>query len=531
MSDPAQSNANACAAPCESDSVSGGPSPSRRAVAARAAVLAAIALAAAIPTVGDWCSLSPDSFAYLDTARTLVETGRYPDHYLIRPPGFPTLIAPLLALGDLPALPLRALFMLSWAVTSVLTYLLYRRELGELPAWFAALLVATSAVLLRQTTVVLSEPLYLPLSIGTLLVLNRWWRRPPVKAFPVVLAGMLAAATLLTRSAGMALAILMLVAVIRPNASAGQLRKRIAISALFAVFAFGPYILWQCRQHGYVAEAGYYRQWTVPREAEGTSATGLALQIERLGKFAPLQLDAIKAATVPQNVAWRVFNPPLDSPTSWLVGGFFILAAVVRLLRARSPADAYVLLTLGMLAFWPWNEGVRLVTPLIPLFSGYLIWAGLAWWRRPGRWRFERPLLAACLLLLLLAQVGELRLTQVRTDNDRDKAARRQDAMHRLAAWLGRNTPPQTRWTGISEDGHPAKTSLLGAAYFSRRPVKTLDVRDTDAYEAPSSDDQWVFVQDTVTSLPLIARSYTPTATLDGFTILWKQTTNSSPSP
>ncbi|MFH1420189.1 MAG: glycosyltransferase family 39 protein [Planctomycetota bacterium] len=531
MSDPAQSNANARAAPWESGSVSGGPSPSRRAVVARAAVLVAIVLAAAIPTLGRWCSLSPDSFAYLDTARTLVETGRYPDHHLIRPPGFPTLIAPLLTLGDLPALPLRTLFMLSWAVTSVLTYLLYRRELGELPAWLAGLLVATSAVLLKQTTVVLSEPIYLPLSIGTLLVLNRWWRRPPVKAYTVALAGILAAATLLTRSAGTVLAILLLAAVIRPNARAGQLRQRIAISVLFAAFAFGPYLLWQWRQHAYAAGSDYYRQWTIAREAEDTDATGLALQIERFCKFGPLQLDAIKAATVPQHIAWRVFNPPFDSVTSWLVGGFFILAAIVRLLRARSPADAYVLLTLGMLAFWPWNEGVRLVTPLMPLFSGYLIWVGLAWWRRPGRWRFERPLLAACLLLLLLAQVGELRLTQVRADLDRDKAARRLDAMHRLAEWLDRNTPPQTRWTGISEDGHPAKTSLLGAAYFSRRPVRTLDVRDTDAYEAPTSDDRWVFLQDAITRRPLTARGYAPAATLDGFTILMKQPPKSSPSP
>ncbi len=502
-----------------------------RTLAMPAALLAAIVLLAAIPTFGDWCSLAPDSFAYLDTARTLVETGGYPDHYLIRPPGFATLITPFLALGELPALPLRALLVLSWTLSSILTYLLFRREFGRLPALLPALLVATSAVLLRQTMVLLSEPIYLPLSIGSLIVLNRWWRRPPAKAIPVILAGILAAATLLTRSTGMALAILMLVALIRPGPSAGQLRKRIAITALFALVAFGPYFLWQCRQHQYPAEGGYYHQWTIAREAENTNATGLALQLERFRKFGPLQLDAIKAATVPQNIAWRIFSPPFATLTSWLVGGFFILAAGVRLLRGRSPTEAYVLLTLLMLAFWPWTEGVRLVTPLIPLFSGYLVWIGLSWWNRRGRWRCERPLLAACLLLLLLAQVGELGITQTRSDSVRAKAARRQEAMHRLAAWLDQNTPPRTQWIGISEDGHPAKTTLLGAAYFSRRPVKTLDVRNTESYKATSSNNHWVVVQNTITNHPLITCGYTPAASLNGFTIMRKSPADRGAAP
>jgi hypothetical protein len=231
--------------------------------------------------------------------------------------------------------------------------------------------------------------------------------------------------------------------------------------------------------------------WRTAREAEGTNATGLTLQVERFTKYAPLRLEGIKETLIPrEGRAWRLYNPPLNGPSTWLVGGLLLAASLLRLIRLRSPTDAYVLLTFLMLALWPWDEGVRLVSPLMPLFAGVAAWTAMSAWRRSGTSRRWKTCVAAAVLAILALQFAELPLTYARQSVWRDKSRKRLADTREIADWLETHTTADTKWLGITPDGSPSKNLMLGAAYLSRRPVHTIDTREaTDWNALPAISD------------------------------------------
>ena len=425
--------------------------------------------------LGSWCVLTPDSITYLTTARTLIETGHYPTVHLMRPPGFPTLIAPLLAVGDTPFLPLRIGLSLCWAVTSLLTYLLFRRGLGDRLAWIAGLLVALNTVLLMQSTVVLSEMLFLPLSLGVLLVTAGWGRGSAGGWMAIFLAGLLAAAAIMVRSVGVVLLVAPVILLVI-DGSRRPLR-RLARAALFVASASIPLLVWQVRQSAFPTGDSYGRTWTTAREAEHTDASGLALQFERLGRFGPMRLEEIKEAILPSRLAWRAFQPPFDGVTTLLVGGFFLAISLVRIIRELSPTDVYFLLFLLLLSLWPWDEGVRLVVPLIPLLIGNALWAARRWWRRVGVRRWERRMLGVAFALFIMVQAGEMRLAQSRIPGRRAKAMRRIGEMRELAARIREKLPAGAGLMCVTPNENNSKTILAGASYLARTPIRrSLDV-------------------------------------------------------
>ena len=425
--------------------------------------------------LGPWCRLTPDSITYLTTARALFETGHYPAVHLMPPPGFPTVIAPLMAFGDTPFLALRIGLSLCWAATSVLTYLLCRRQMGERVAWLAGLLVALNTVLLMQTTVVLSEMLFLPLSLGVLLATARWGPGSASRWVEITLSGLLAAAAIMVRSIGVVL-LAAPVAMLLLDGSRRPLR-RVARAAVFLVFASAPLVAWQVRQSAYPAGEGYGHMWTTAREAEHTGSSGLALQFERLGRFAPMRLAAIKAAVLPGRLGWRAFQRPFDWSTTWLVGGFFVAMSLLRIVRERSPADVYFLLFLLLLSLWPWDEGVRLVVPLIPLLIGNALWAAQRMWRRLDARQWGRRVLGGAFALLILAQVVEMGLAQGRMPDHRDKAVGRMDVMRGLALRIREDLPAGAGLMCITPNENNSKMLLVGAAYLARMPIRrSLDI-------------------------------------------------------
>jgi len=438
--------------------------------------LALVTSLVCLAALGDWCNLTPDSTAYLTTARTLREMGHYPATFMMRPPGFATLIAPLLTWGDAPFLVLRIVFSICWAASGSLTYLLYRRALGERLAWIAGLLVALNTVLLFQTTVVLSEIVFLPLCLIVLLITCRWGRGSACGWAAIVVGGGLAATAIMVRSVGLTLLPVPVLLLLTDRSR--RLWLRLLRAALFAACALAPTAAWQVRQSAYPARPGYGHTWTTPREAEHTSATGPALQFERLARYGPLRLAAIKAAVLPSRLTWRAFRPPFDRPTTWLIGGFFVAIALIRVLKDHDPIEAFLLLYLLVLALWPWDEGVRLVVPLVPLLIGDLLWAGQKWWRRRGVSTWERALLGGALALLIVAQGSEMALAQSRMKDHRKKAIARFGEMRDLSVRLEGRLPPCSVLMGITPDGDNSKTILAGAAYLARLPVgDSLDVR------------------------------------------------------
>ncbi len=480
----------------------------RARTAAAAAGLVIVAALLSYPALGDWFRLSPDSFQYLTNARTLAETGRFPPERLMAPPGFPAVLAPFLMLGDTPFLPMRALFSGCLALAGVLTYLLHRCGLGHRLAWVAGLLVVSHPALLNLSTRLLSESVYLAVLTASLVLLDTWWRRP-VRRWPVVvLGGLLTAAIILLRSMGCVLWPVMAATLVRHRCVPRS--KRAMWLGLFVICSLGPAAAWHVRQSGYPPGLRYAQTWTAARPWEGTDATGLALQIERFVELVPVRLAAFKEVAFSKELAWRSFRPPLDTPTTWLIGGFFVVVVTVRCVRHRCPVAVFALLTLLLLSLWPGrDEGARFLAPLIPIFVGYPLWVGRVWWQRLRSRTLQKTALILALSLLLVAQAGGVGIIHARRPAVRAKAMRRLAAMADLAAWHEANTPKGTRWLGVTPDRHNGKVLLLGAAYLSRRPLDTVDVLEGQPFELRSTDAPCVLLHETLFDSQVDHRGYT----------------------
>ncbi len=375
-----------------------------------------------------------------------------------------------MAFGDAPFLAVRILHALCWFASTVLTWRLFRDELGPIAAATAAVLVATSSAMLTQTTVLLSEMAFIPLVLICLVLAERWGRPGRLHLLEPVLGGALAAAAILVRAMGLALAPVMLISLLRRPGE--TLRSRAARATLFALSFLAPILGWNLRQSLYPSGYNYASIWTRPRSAEHTATTGAALQLERLKTFGPIRLADIKAGMFPSHLGWRAFHDTPGMIATFAVGGFFVLVGLVRLLVVRSPIDGWALATLFMLALWPWEEGMRLIAPMIPLFCGYLAWTGhFLFQKTRGRaWATGGLVLATCAVLAV--QLVELRLTGLGLARQSAKARDRLAAMHRLADWQVASLPSDAAIACVTPPKHNAKMILAGGSYFARRVVR-----------------------------------------------------------
>jgi hypothetical protein len=213
---------------------------------------------------------------------------------------------------------------------------------------------------------------------------------------------------------------------------------------------------------------------------------------------------------LPKDFAWRAFNPPFDKPLTWLIGGCFVAVVAVRFFKYRHAVDAYVLLTLLMLSLWPWDEGVRLVAPLIPILVAYPLWCGLRWSRNAGPRKWVRPALISAMLLWLLLQAAGMAVAQSRLAGLETKARSRVAVMAFLAAWHDDHTLPGASWIGVTPKGDDSKVLLLGAAYLARRPMTSIDVLDLADYQLDLPAGSWAFVHDSLSELTQAKWGYVP---------------------
>lgn len=194
---------------------------------------------------------SPDSWNYFATARNLLAgegfTRYTGEPFVLWPPLFPLLIAALLGLGDLAGQhlhlldALRVANALTVAATVMITAILLRRLLR--PAWLAAL--ATLAVALGYPVIYVasfawSEPLFILLCLGFLVMLDRARQTPAMR--PVLVAAVLAALASLQRYTG---AVLIAVGGIWLVLGQGvPLGARLRRAFAFATIAVLPLALW-----------------------------------------------------------------------------------------------------------------------------------------------------------------------------------------------------------------------------------------------------------------------------------------------
>ena len=458
--------------------------------------LAVVASAVALSTWGNWSVLSPDSFTYLTAARSIYQTGALPAERLIAPPGFPVILAPLFALCEMPLGAFRIAAAACFAATVVLTWMLFRTELGKYGAPVAALLVATSGPLIAQSATLQSEIAFTPIALGCLLLAGKWRTHKPVSHLDAILGGLMAAIATFVRSAGIVLAPVMFLACMTNR---GSTRKAKLVATMLVVAGFvSPQAAWSLRQNSYPAGYGYGTIWTTPRTIEQTDATGINLQARRLTVFGPRRLADLTQAIVPNHLGWRFISGPHASTARWILGGGLIILAMVRLVRVRSPIDLFFLLTVGMLALWPWNEGVRLVTPLIPILSGYVCWLFLLALQRASNQSSLTIGCAAIGTVCLAGQLIEFPYTLASLTDRAPRAIARVGQMEQLAEWQQQYLPDGARVLSVTPPGDNAKLVLIGACYLSRRPI--AEFIESDANSIPNgvtgNEPAFAFVDD-----------------------------------
>jgi hypothetical protein len=333
---------------------------------------------------------------------------------------------------------------------------------------------------------------------------------------------LLAGAAIMVRAAGLVLVPVMAMALFRQGGRSTA--RRIGAAVVFGALAILPSVAWQARAGANHERPGYLHAWTHARGGEHTDATGLALQVERLAKYGPAHLHAVKQLLLPEELFWRAYQAPFDLPTTWLIGGGIVLIALVRLVKYGCPMDAYVLGLMLMVSLWPWDEGVRFAAPLLPIVAAYPLWLGRAIWRHRVAGRGLRFGLAAALLLLLAAELGGLGVAQARMPAQRRKAEQRLAAMRELAGWHAANTAPGAKWLGVTPNGDTSKVLLVGAAYLARRPVETMDVNPGETMRPAPGAASCILVHKNLTDSAVAPEGFVAAANVGDF-VVWRLAT------
>lgn len=481
----------------------------------RMLVIVGLALAVLVPmgacamVFGPWIEWTPDGFHYLALARSLAETGAFPAERITTPPGFPLLLAPLMSSGDFPIAGIRVLLAGGFISTCVLTFLLYRRLIGE--GWAIAAAVATglSATLLAQSTTLLSESIYLPMSLLALLILTRWSKTGPTGFSDLAWGGIAVAGAWAVRTTG-----LLLVPVAAWTAfrgGEGPFARRLGRALLVTLIATAPVIAWEMRQTAYAPKHGYLDSLLRPRSALGEAreivgptqspdapkvdASPLqsiwSMQVERLKQFGPQRMNDIAAAIIPPHVGWRLLSGDWSLPAACLISVAILVAALHGLFRHRRPADAYLILYIALLAVWPWKEGPRLMMPLVPICIGYAACAGRRMWETRGALARPGRVVSIGAAVCALAIMGwEEKLTVSSLNKRISVSQARMLDMQILGDWLEGQIKPDQHVQGLAPTGSAAKLTLLGGRYLSRRDVRVDDSTVGDMV-AQAPDAAW----------------------------------------
>jgi hypothetical protein len=349
------------------------------------------------------------------------------------PPGFPTTIAAPLALGFSPVQAGRLIVALSAFASAALLVLLVDAAAGRTAAVAAAAGAAVTPALVTVHLSVLSEPLFLALMLATML--GCLSRRPAA-------AGLGAAAAVMVRYAGLALAAAAVIWFVRQPGSWRRRLRQAAVAGLPSAVLLGAWVAHASREAGPTS----IRQLGVYGSLSRTIAEGFSTVSDWL---APGSIDtgwrgvavAATALVIAAVVAgaWRAFQrAPVDGrapQTVALVGLVGILYLAV-LVASRVAADPSI----------PFDD--RLLSPLILLAEIALVVAGAVWWQRTtGRWARTGVAVAAMVWLAASALESGSRVAAALSDGD--DFASSDWRFSPTVAWVrahARATPLYTNW-------------------------------------------------------------------------------------
>ena len=415
------------------------------AVVLAACVFHLIALSGDHSWYDDWAQ-------YVGHARNIVEGRTYADTGYIYnpqraieapasyPPGFPLVLAPIYAVfgADLVAMKVEQVGLLALALVLVGALLAPRLR----TRWIVAIvaLMALSPIVQAQTNAVLSDLLFLALTMLALLLIDRRpaggtrLDRSALGGAPVGLVIFLATAT---RTIGIALAVTLVALDLLAS-------RRLAGSTVVAVVTFGALVALQTIVVG--AGGGYL----------DTPPTPAALASNALGY--PADLDAM----------WGT------APIAALVGALGVFGYVVQLRRLRRAGRAptvleifpvpYLLLVLAYPAF----QGSRYLLPIVPL----LLWFTLIGVATAARRLRAPPALAGATLVVLVAVSCGVRYAQAGFEWP---ASIRSRASSELLRFVSERTPSSS----VIVSDRP-------------RAIALLTGRPGSVYAAPSGTDELV---------------------------------------
>jgi len=305
-----------------------------------------------------------DNAGYISLAHGLLTTGSYTDVFdpeglphTKYPPVFPGILAVLIGFGARSWVALKLTAVVSTITAVGLTYLLAARSLGAVAGLAVALVFALSSAVVYYSHWILSDPVFMALTLAGLLALRRA-DEDGARGVWLVVGVAAAGMAFFTRSAGLPLVLALL----------GWLAFRRRWGALGTASALVglPMLLWWLRGRAPgVAQYGA-EFWMVDPYQPALGSVGVLGLIPRLAANA--------GAYVLNHGPAGVFGAdgPFLAPLG-IVLGLAALAGWGLLVRERlGPVEIFLPLYTGLILLWPevWS-GDRFALPLYPLVFLY----------------------------------------------------------------------------------------------------------------------------------------------------------------
>jgi len=404
-----------------------------------------------------------DASMYIETTRSLLRGEGYSylgEPFIMRPPGFPFLLAPIETLFDGSFLALNLTVGLFGVAVVALLYSFARRRLGELPALALCVAVWLNPAFRELSCQVLSDVPGTALMMAALL-LEPWARRRPGVGRDLPLALLLAAASYV-RTVNLLLLPAILAARLlrrRPDSERSASWPRFAARQctallLATVLARLPWHLWQSL-HPPSAPAeltASYSFWVAMWHADAGDPASPLLPLTQVLARAPEQLEGILAL-----LGSRMGSSEGGGLTLAL-GGAALLCWLWVLVRRREAAELFGAALLAVLAVhFAFLD--RLVLPIL-----LLVGVAVAEVLLSGLKRVTPPRLAAGAVAVLILALGVLDFSP----RERwEEIARQHRGYVEVADWL--------------ETAHPEPTPLAAIVgwhlmVFLERPVYSLQM-------------------------------------------------------
>jgi hypothetical protein len=354
-----------------------------------------------------WLEMWGDTDVYLGLARSLSQGDGYTldgEPYCLRPPLFPALLSVLHSPTRGHYRPENLLMALAGLGALLGTYAFLAHRCPGRRRIAVAVLVAVSPAFVRMAGAVMTDALFLGLSMGFLVLADRFWRRPQARWPAALGASVMLGLAVLTRTAAVAFYAGALLWLAWPWRWRRDARRCLLFAAVLLLVAGPPLVGWQVwkrtaatgRAPSYTRAAEHF----LPSRTPLLSAPGLRAVWNRVSAVVSGQLIEVAEAVYHEREGHGARITP------WLIVPLLMLG-LMRRLRRCEPSDLCFCFYAAMVLLWPFRR-TRLWLPVLPLLIAYLaegadvLGRAREAWPRLNRWA---PTRAAGWLLAKLRPV------------------------------------------------------------------------------------------------------------------------------